>query len=224
MAEKHGDWHALFPELKEHFSGVGDLLQSVKVVSVPAGKFIFRDGETCEFYLLVLEGSARVQKISSGGQVITLYHIGPGQCCELTTACLLADKSYPANAVAETDVLAALLPKAEFQEALIRSPIFRRAVFTAVDKSIQNLVGLVQEVSFDQMDRRIARYLLQHARNGKRVSITHNKLAEELGTAREVVSRILKEFERNKWVNLHRGNIELIDIDSLRDVAESAFV
>ena len=97
---------------------------------------LFRDGEACENYLLLLEGSAKVQRLSASGQVITLYHLQAGQCCELTISCLLAGKAYPAEAVAESEVYVALLPKSVFHEVLSRSPQFRGSVFSAVEKGM----------------------------------------------------------------------------------------
>jgi len=201
-----------------------DILRAIRLITIPAGRPLFRDGEACENYLLILEGSARVQKLSENGQIITLYHLEAGHSCELTASCLLAERSYPAEAIAETDVRAAMLPKIYFHEALSRSPKFRRYVFSSIDKGMHDLVTLVEEISFGQMDRRLARRLLLSAGNGNRLHMTHHTLAEELGTAREVVSRLLKDFEHHGWVRLHRGWIEITDKDALRELSTRAAV
>ena len=225
MTLKERNWLDAYPELQKLSKLVGpDILQSASLVTVRAGLPLFRDGEACENYLLILEGSARVQKLSENGQIITLYHLEAGHACELTASCLLAGRSYPAEAIAETEVRAALLPKYYFQEALSRSPQFRSFVFSTIDKGMQDLVTLVEEVSFGQIDRRLARRLLLSARSGDRIQMTHHTLAEELGTAREVVSRQLKEFERQGWVRLHRGWIEIADKNALRELAEHTVV
>ena len=202
----------------------GDVVQALRVTTIQAGAPLFRNGEACENYILILTGSAKVQKLSESGQIITLYHLQAGQACELTTSCLLAGKAYPAEAIAESTVQAVLLPKVYFHKALSLSQQFRGLVFTAVDKGMNDLVALVEEVSFGHMDRRLARRLVEAARSGKRIEITHNILAEELGTAREVVSRLLKEFESRGWVRLHRGWIEITDVNSLRDLTEHTVV
>lgn len=223
LKERNGlDTH---PELRKFAELAGaEALQVIRLITVRPGKPVFRDGEPCEHYLLMLEGSARVQKLSESGQIITLYHLAAGDACELTTSCLLAERSYPAEAVAETEVRAALLPKVHFQEALARSPQFRSAVFSTIDKGMQDLVTLVEEVSFGPMDRRLARCLLQSARDSNRLQMTHHSLAEELGTAREVVSRQLKEFEHRGWVRLHRGWIEITDRNALHQISHRSAV
>jgi CRP/FNR family transcriptional regulator len=136
----------------------------------------------------------------------------------LTTTCLLGGKKYPAEAIAETAVEAVLLPKDAFQQALAQMPEFRNAVFTSIDKGMNDLLGLLEDISFGRMDARIARRLLQVTDATNRVDITHQTLAEELGTAREVISRLLKGFEQQGWVKLHRGWIEIIDRRQLRDL------
>ena len=225
MTLKERNWLDAYPELQKLSRLVGpDILQSANLITVRAGMPLFRDGEACENYLLILEGSARVQKLSENGQIVTLYHLEAGHACELTASCLLAGRSYPAEAIAESEVRAALLPKSRFQEAVARSPQFRSFVFSTIDKGMQDLVTLVEEVSFGQIDRRLARRLLQSARYSDRIQMTHHMLAEELGTAREVVSRQLKEFERQGWVQLHRGWIEISDKNALRELSQHTVV
>jgi CRP/FNR family transcriptional regulator len=205
-------WRELFPD--------GEPENTARVIEVGAGESLFRCGEACQSYLLILEGEARVQKLSENGQVITLYHLRPGQACELTTACLLSGKTYPADAIADTPLRAVRVSKFRFQKALARSAAFRKWVFSAVDSRIENLVALVGEVSFGPMDRRIARCLLQWSGGTTQIRTTHSRIAEELGTAREVVSRILKEFERSGWIRLHRGAIDIIEPEGLRGASE----
>ena len=225
MVLKEQNWLTLFPELQELASISGrEVMEAMRPVTIRVGTPLFHDGEACENYLLILSGSARVQKLSENGQIITLYHLEGGQTCELTASCLMSGRRYPAEALAETDVRAILLPKIYFQEALNKSPQFRNYVFSEIDKGVQDLVSLVEEVSFGHMDRRLARCLLQAARSHDRIQITHHTLAEELGTAREVVSRILKDFERRGWVRLHRGCIDIADQKSLHDLAEHTIV
>jgi CRP/FNR family transcriptional regulator len=225
MIIKEGKILESFPVLRELLALERlEIRQALQLTTVHAGMPLFRDGEACENYLLILEGSAKVQKLSDNGQIITLYHLQGGQVCELTTSCLLAGKSYPAEAIAESDVRAVLLPKILFHEALSLSPQFRSFVFSSVDKGMHDLVALVEEVTFGHMDRRLARRLLKAAHSRRRIQVTHNILAEELGTAREVVSRLLKEFEGHGWVRLHRGWIEITDKNSLQDLAEHTAV
>ncbi len=211
---------ASHPALQELFEQANHEIQgAMRQIRVQAGMPLFRNGEACNDFLLLLEGSARVQRLSENGQVITLYHLEAGHACELTLSCLLGGRCYPAEAIAESEVLALLLPRTQFQQSLGLSPQFRRFVFGAIDQGIHGLLSLVEEVTFGHMDKRLARCLLQAAHSHQRVIVTHSILAEELGTAREVVSRLLKDFERHGWVRLHRGWIEITDSNALRELA-----
>ena len=221
MSMKGRDFLEKYPALQEFCDLAGNkLVEAMRVITVQPGMSLYQHGQACENYLLILSGSVRVQKLSEKGQVITLYHLVAGRACELTTTCLLGGKNYPAEAVAETEVQAILIPKADFQEALAQVPNFRHFVFSSIDKGMTDLIGLLEDVSFGRMDCRLARRLLQLADDTHPIVVTHQALAEELGTAREVISRLLKGFEHHGWVSLHRGRIEIIDWQYLRSLAQ----
>jgi CRP/FNR family transcriptional regulator len=214
------DWLAHFPDLAR----IDDpefrrLAASAQVISVPAGVTVFRPGDTCQSYLLVVTGSVRVQKVSETGREIVLYRVGPGESCILTTTCLIAGERYPADGVTETDVTAVSLPVQAFQRAVAASEAFRRFVFASFGERMANLMVLVEAVAFGRMDARLAERLLALAGPGGRISATHQQLAAELGSAREVVSRLLKEFERHGWVALERGQITVRDRSGLGRLA-----
>jgi CRP/FNR family transcriptional regulator, anaerobic regulatory protein len=219
-ALKHADWLCAFPELR----GISDpawnaIARSAHSARFPEGESVFREHEPCKYFLLVAAGSIRVQKSSENGGIITLYHLQAGQVCELTTSCLLAGEPYPADAITESPVTLVLIPGEQFREALIRSSQFRDYVFSTLGKGMNELVTLVEEVAFGQMDGRLARCLLNQSQQDTRIESTHQELAEELGTAREVISRLLKKFEHQGWVRLHRGWIEIIDRNVLQDLS-----
>jgi CRP/FNR family transcriptional regulator len=219
MSIKEREFLERFPAVRALSKLAGpEIVAAMRLITVQPGKSLYQHGQPCEDYLLILSGSVRVQKLSEKGQVITLYHLAAGRACELTTTCLLGGKKYPAEAVAETEVRAILIPKVAFQQALARMPEFRDAVFSSIDKGVNELIGLLEDISFGRMDARLARHLLRAAESTGRIDVTHQTLAEELGTAREVVSRLLKNFEQQGWVKLHRGWIEIIDSGHLRDL------
>lgn len=192
-----------------------------RVIREP-GDPLFHNGEPCQFFLLLLDGSVKVQKLSADGHEITLYHIQPGQTCELATVCLLAGKHYPVQAIAETRVEALLLDRNQFQMLLGRIEGFRNFVFTSIDRGMGTLLSLVEDVAFGPLDRRLAHALIILAGGNDELSITHQEVATELGTAREVVSRLLKEFERRGWVQLHRGKVTLLDRRQLAALAATS--
>jgi CRP/FNR family transcriptional regulator, anaerobic regulatory protein len=210
------DWLARFPELARiddpEFKRLAAMAQ---VVNLPAGVTVFRPGDACQSYLLVLDGSVRVQKVSESGREIVLYRIGPGESCILTTSCLMAGERYPADGITESAVTAVSLPVAAFQRAVVASDAFRRFVFASFGERMTDLMVLVEAVAFGRMDSRLAARLVKLGGASGKIAITHQQLAAELGTAREVVSRLLKEFERNGWLSLERGQIALRDVGAL---------
>ncbi len=142
-----------------------------------------------------------------------------GESCALTTACLMGYEEYQAEGIAETDVEAIAVPRTTFDELIARSAEFRRFVFTAFSVRITNLFKIIDEVAFSRMDIRLAQKLLDLAGADGRVAITHQQLASELGTAREVISRQLHEFQRRNWISATRGEISLLAPKELRTLA-----
>lgn len=188
---------------------------AARMVTVPAGTVLFQDGSECSSYVLVVDGSIRVQKVSEGGREIVLYRVEAGQSCVLTTNCLIAHEDYAAQGIAETEVRALVLPAATFRALLAKSEPFRDFVFSAYAARIADLLMLIEEVAFGRIDVRLAGWLGARADKGGEIRATHQDIATELGTAREVISRQLKEFERRGWVALGRGRIMVTDGDGL---------
>lgn len=215
------DWLDAFPLLRQLEPEAERVLrEAVRTARFPAGELLFQDGSACEGYLLVLGGTVRVQKVSESGREIVLYRVERGQSCVLTTSCLLSQSAYSAEGITESEVRAVVLPGSTFQSLLARSAVFRGFVFSAWSSRISGLLALIEEVAFGRIDMRLAQHLLQHCSPGGQVKSTHQELAMELGTAREVVSRQLKDFERRGWVELHRGAIDVRDEASLRELAK----
>lgn len=214
------DWLKHFPAL----AAIDDpawleALAEAQTLSLPAGMAVFREGDQCSNFLLVIDGAVRVQKLSESGREIVLYRVEEGQSCILTTACMLGGKQYSAEGYTETKVQAVALPHHAFQRALHGSHGFREFVFDVYAERVTELLLLIDAISFGRVDHRLATYLLEHADDNGSLSLTHQELARELGTAREVVSRLLKEFERRGLVQLGRGRITLLDRPALQQSA-----
>lgn len=213
------DWLTRFPTLAAlDDPGWRRARAAARLVSLAPGTITFRAGDTCENYLMVVDGAVRVQKVSESGREIVLYRVESGQTCVLTTSCLLSGERYPAEGIVETEVNAAVLPVPVFQQLVAESEGFRRFVFSSFGERMTDLMVLVEEIAFGQLDRRLAQRLLALETGGS-VTITHHQLAAELGSAREVVSRVLKEFERRGWIGLARGQIDLRDPVALERLA-----
>ncbi|MFT3733116.1 MAG: Crp/Fnr family transcriptional regulator [Hyphomicrobium sp.] len=195
------------------------LLASSNVLKLPAGTRIFGPGQSPESYLLLLDGTVRVQQVSESGREIVLYRIAAGQSCVLTTACLMGYDEYQAEGIAETDITAVAIPRATFDEAIARSAVFRKFVFTAFSVNVTTLFKLIEEVAFSRIDVRLAQRLLELADERGHIALTHQQLAAELGSAREVIGRQLNEFQRRGWLSASRGTIDLTKPDALRQLA-----
>lgn len=213
------NWLSLFPGLAELPSATVDkLVASSHFVDLNAGDIAYLEGDPCESYLMCIDGTTRVFKTSEGGREIVLYRVNPGQTCVLTTSCLLSGKSFPAQSIADADARIVAVPAAQFHATMAESAAFRRFVLDDYGKVISDLIVLVDQVAFQRLDTRLARWLLdQGAAN---ITVTHQQIATGLGSVREVISRQLKEFERRGWVNLGRGEIQLSDRVALEQHAK----
>lgn len=195
--------------------GAGDVnldrfLESGVPVHLEADRFVFRPGDACESFLILLHGQIRVQLISEDGKEVTLYRIGPGGSCVLTTSCLFSSEHYPAEAIAETDIEALAFSKDIFEQTVEQSTPFRRFVFDGFSQRLAKVIGRMEELAFTSIDYRLAKALLDlHER--RQTQVTHNALAVELGTAREVVSRHLKRMEKRGLIALARGKVTVLD-------------
>jgi CRP/FNR family transcriptional regulator len=193
------------------------------LVRIPPGGYFLREGDECKQFALVVSGRLRVFKLGDGGQEITLYHVGPGQACPLNVSCLLSDRPVPAMALAVDDVEAIVFSAEWFRRWMGEYEPLRSFVFRMFSERLVEVMSLVEEVAFRRMDQRIAGYLddlfalEEHA--GGSADVTHAKIASDLGTAREVVSRVLKEFERLGAIELARGRIDLRKGAILRSLA-----
>ncbi len=213
-------WIDAFADLKRLPADIQDTLtQSGRVLALPAGTVLFGPGQAPTAYLLVLTGSVRVQQVADNGREIVLYRVAPGESCAVTTSCLIGQDDYQAEAVTETPVDAVAIPRPAFDSLIARSPEFRRFVFTALSMRLTNLFKLIEDVAFSRIDIRLAQKLLELAGPGGRVSMTHQQLASELGTAREVISRQLHEFQRRGWLTTARGELTITGAENLQSLA-----
>jgi CRP/FNR family transcriptional regulator len=192
-----------------------ELAHHSHITGLQKGEVLFRAGDVCDSFILVISGNLKVQKLTPDGHEIVLYRVDKGEECTLTSTCLLGGHYYPAEVVAESESEVLLLSRSHFFQLLEQQPLFRSMIYKNIEHSMSGLLDLVEEVAFDQMDHRLATALLKQSHSDAIIQTTHHDLASDLGTAREVVSRLLKEFEHHGWVKLHRGSIEIVDRDAL---------
>ena len=215
-------WIARFAGLAELSTPLRHkLVDHSSVLKIPAGTTVFGPGKTPDYFLLLLRGTVRVQKTSANGREIVLYRVSAGESCVLTTACLLADENYLAEGITESDIEVVTLSRAAFDELVAVSDIFRKFVFNAYSSRLTDLVQMIDEIAFSRIDIRLAQRLTKLADSDGRLAMTHQALAQELGTAREVISRQLLEFQRRGWISVSRGQILLSNRDELQRLADS---
>ncbi len=205
-------WRACFPALSGISEAVSRLLDDeARPIRISEGTVIFGPGKSAESLLLLLTGTVRVQHRSGSGHRVVLYRVHSGESCVLTTACLLASQDYTAEGIAESDVEAISIPRDVFDDLLATSKEFRAFVFGAYATRITDLFTVVEEIAFKRMDVRIAEKLMALKGDQNTLYLTGQQLSIALGTAREVVSRQLLEFERRGWLRMKHGVIELCD-------------
>lgn len=196
----------LEPELLERLQSDG------QEVRMDAGSWLFRLGDRCEGFGFVIDGSIKVSISGESGREMVLYRVRPGESCTVTVSCLVNNRPYPAEGVAEVPLQAVSIPRALFNELVDRSPVFRQFVLEIFGARVNHLMELVNEVAFNKLDRRLGSRLLEL---GPVVAMTHQELAAELGTSREMVSRLLENFADQGLVSLGRKRIEVEDTRSL---------
>jgi CRP/FNR family transcriptional regulator len=213
-------WKLHFPEFIGSVDKViKQLMDSAVLVNLPARQQVFYPGKVCDNYLLMLSGSIKAQIMSADGREILLYHVHAGDSCVLTTSCLLGDNNYPAEGFTETEVSAFAIPAHVFHRCLEQSTFFREFVFRNFSKRLADVIKRMESISFGTVDQKLAKALL--ASGEKNLHKTHNELALELGSAREVVSRHLKRFESYGWLTLSRGSIQNINFDALNKILDA---
>lgn len=204
----------LFAELPQ--PRLDALIGEAQLLQAPAGSVLFDAKQPCRGFPLVLEGNIRVTKSAPNGREILLYRVEPGQSCILSGGCLLGQTDYTASGIAETDVAILSVPPAPFNELMLQFEPFRRYVFGMYGERLSEVMELVEEVAFRQLDARLAQLLV---RRGPVIEGTHQSIADELGSVREIVSRLLRSFEQRGWVRLERERITLRDPKSLSSLA-----
>lgn len=205
-------WLSLFPSLAEIDNPLWEeAIGRAYFFTLPPGKVVFRPGDKCERFIFVLQGNVRVCNASETGRQIVLYRVRRGESCVLSLSSWLGKADYAAEAVTETEVKVACIPIHYFNRLMAGCDDFRSYVFATLGRRLWEVMLLLEEVSFQRLDTRLARHLMEHlSSETTSVAITHHDLAAELGSTREVVSRTLKEFERCGWIRLQRRKIEVL--------------
>jgi CRP/FNR family transcriptional regulator, anaerobic regulatory protein len=209
---------SLFPKGEWPQSKLDNLLSYLHFRDLEAGATLLREGQACASVPFVTEGSIRVFKTAESGREITLYRVEKGQSCILSVGCGSSIKSFPASAIVEEATSAAFMPTETVRRLFAESETFRDFVLDQYSRRMADVMELVEEVAFRRVDQRLAQWLVERSstehssteQGSGIVSATHQELASHVGTSREVVSRILKDWEERGALELSRGSIKLL--------------
>ncbi len=216
------DWLEDVPLLRRLDAPTRAMLREAAIrKQIPRGAVLFRPGDQCVHFPLIVAGTVRVQRVTESGREIVLYRVSNNETCILTTASLLSDDAYSAEGVAETDVVAYIVPAERFAALMNASGDFRALVFDGYSKRIATLMSRIEEIVCTRINVRLAERLLALKGPDNRINVTQQALAADLGTAREVVGRTLKGFERSGWVKLSRGGAEITNAGALRALCDA---
>jgi CRP/FNR family transcriptional regulator len=186
---------------------------------IPPGHDVFVEGDRVDAIALLISGAVRVYKIGETGREITLYRFGRGESCILTANAILSQGTFQAIATVEKEAEAVMVPAESFRAWLGKSDIWRDFVFDLLSQRLSSVMAIVDEVAFRRMDTRLARLLVDESRRSNPVRLTHQEIAAELGSSREVISRLLEDFAERGWVRPSRGSVEILDFEELRSLA-----
>ncbi len=194
--------------------------QAAYFARIPAGKDIFVEGDMVQSIALILSGNVRVYKIGEQGREITLYRFGLGESCILTANAIMNQQTFPAVALVESEAEAVMVPADTFRDWMRRYDEWRSFLFDLLSQRLASVMAIVDEVAFHRMDARVAALLLRRAEQGSIIQMTHQEIAAELGSSREVISRILEGFDSAGLISSSRGQVEILDAEELEARAE----
>lgn len=196
---------------------VNEILSVSRYQKLPSDMLVKLEGSKCQDFVFMLSGEKRIYKASTSGREITLYEIGAGDICVINASCILSNAELPANAatISETGVL--LTPAQQFLDMVARYEEMRAFVHSRINEGMTSIMTLVSEITFGKMDERLIDYLIERSENRK-LRKTHRQIATDLGTSREVISRLLKDLERKDLVSLSRNSIQLKNLEAAPDI------
>ena len=205
----------LYPSLAHVVPSLGALGSLASPVTVDAHTVLFDEHAHCQGFPLVLEGEIKVSRLASDGRSLELYRVVPGELCLVSSASLFRSTPLAAQGVSTRPTRLLLITPTVFMQWL-EVALFRNTVLGLFAERMADLTGLIDAVAFQHLDQRLAACLLGR---GQELALSHQQLANELGTVREMVSRLLRRFEREGWVELAREHIQIRNSAALRALA-----
>lgn len=184
------------------------LLKNSKYIELPKDFTLFYQGDICNEILILKEGTVGLMMYGSINELIPLYEIQKGEQCIINTSSTLSNTTTIATAQTKTAIKGWLIPSSIVKELMIKSPTYQEYIFSLFSIKFSALTTLIEDIKFKKLDTRILEFL--KIKNQKIIPITHEELANDLGTSRVVISRVLKDLENKNLIKLHRKKIELL--------------
>lgn len=189
-----------------------EMLSRSQLLELSEHQHIINQGDYIRVIPLVISGQIKVSRQDESGKEVMLYTIKPGESCALTLASGLQHQASAVFAETENDTQLLAIPLADFEKLLISFPKLNEFIVKTFHIRFEELISVVDSVTFRKIEYRLIKHLKQMKNDSNIVKATHQGLADQLGTAREVVSRLLKQLEKDKKIINHRGYIEIIDL------------
>ena len=202
----------LYPSLAQVQPSPDNPASGLAPIEVPPNTVLFDENAVCRGFPLVLQGEIKVSRNSGDGRSLELYRVVPGELCLVSSASLFRAEPLSAFGVT-TKASTLMLITPDLFRHWLETPAFRNDILGLFAERMADLTSLIDAVAFHKLDRRLAAALLGR---GQQVNVTHQTLADELGTVREIVTRLLRRFEREGWVSLGREQIQIINPNALR--------
>mgnify|MGYP000878542881 FL=1 len=184
------------------------LLENSKYIELPKDFTLFYQGDICNEILILKEGTVALMMYGAIDEMIPLYEIQKGEQCIINTSSTLSNTTTIATAQTKTDIKGWLIPSNIVKELIIKSPLYQEYIFSLFSIKFSALTTLIEDIKFKKLDTRILEFLKM--KDEKIIQITHEELANDLGTSRVVISRVLKDLENKDLIKLHRKKIELL--------------
>lgn len=204
------NWQKIFPQFEPELLAI--IEKEAVYKSIKAGEIMMRTGQYIKSTVLVLEGRIKIYRENEEGGEFLMYYIGPGEACAVSMICAIQSQTSEITAIAEEDTEVLMIPVQLMDQLMNKYKSWYQFVIQTYRSRFDELLSVIDNIAFRNMDERLEFYLKRHAgNNGKNIiELSHQQIADDLNSSREVVSRLLKKMEQRKMVKLHRNMIELV--------------
>jgi CRP/FNR family transcriptional regulator len=187
-------------------------LEKAKEVSIEAGQKLLNIGDTVKHIPLVTKGLVRVSRLEEDGRELLLYYIKPNESCAMTFTCCMQQYPSEIQAEAEEDTELLTIPVAVMDEWLVKYPTWKAFVMKTIRGRFKELLSTIDQIAFHKLDDRLVHFLKEKSKStgSALINLSHEQIAANLATSREVVSRLLKKLENDKKLLLYRNQIKLL--------------